>query len=291
MEGMKFMCKEKKLVIMFLFFAVTFADLYSPEVWYGFRTDSLFFSAGVGDTDSGKTVYYELIHKKQGEKNIVLSSKNIKATEREWTLAFSNVKKDVVGKDALWVKETIGDAKSKIYGPYGFIKSALLGNCDTITNYSGNVKNYEISENAKFLNSKSFSLQLAYNQNGLIIAFRDIKEKLTISIDPANSKTAFLAFANRIVILDADSKASFFYPERNIEAKTSDIQYKIRDWESDIAMFDNKSGKTIFIPWYDLGVKYENGRKFGIMIQCGDYSYPFGSSQYSPASWGNIILK
>ncbi|MDR0304462.1 MAG: hypothetical protein LBH98_06825 [Chitinispirillales bacterium] len=285
------MCKEKIFAIVSFIFVFTYADLYSPEVWYGFRSDSLVFSAGVSESDLNKTVYYELLYKKQGGKNSILASKNIKAVEREWTLAFSDIKKDVAGKDALWVKETIGDEKSKIYGPYGFVKNKLSEICDTAINYSGDIKNYELNKNTKFSDNKSFAIQFLHNQNGLIIVFGDVKEKITISIDPANSKTAFLAFANRIIMFDTDKKAAFFYPERSIVQKTSDIQYKIRDWEGDMTVSDGQNCKIIFIPWYDLGVKYENGRKFGFMIQHGDYSYPFGASSYSPASWGNIIIK
>lgn len=272
-------------------FAASFAELYSPAAWYGFRTDSLVFSAGTNDSDSSKTAVYELLEKRLGAKSNVLSTKTIKSDAREWSLVFAGPKKDVVGKDALWVKEAIGSEKPKIYGPYGFIKTPLLQSCDTLQKHSGTFKNYK-TDNVKFAGNDNLPLQIAYNKDGLIVAVGDAKEKITVSIDPANGKTAFLAFANRIIMCDTtDKKTSFFYPERNVDVKATDIQYKIRDWEGDMEVFNTKNGRVIFIPWYDLGIKYEDGRRFGIMIQNGDYSYPSGASPYSPASWGNAILK
>ena len=282
---------KKIFAVALSVFAASFAELYSPAAWYGFRTDSLVFSAGAGDSDTLKTVVYELLEKRLGAKSNVLSTKTIKPDAKEWSLVFTGLKKDVVGKDALWVKEAIGNEKAKIYGPYGFIKSPLLQTCDTLQKHSGSFKNYK-TDNVKFAGDDNLPLQISYNKDGLIIAVGASKEKITVSIDPANGKTAFLAFANRIIMCDTtDKKASFFYPERNVDVKATDIQYKIRDWEGDMEVFNSKNGRIIFIPWYDFGIKYEDGRKFGIMIQNGAYSYPVGASPYSPASWGNVILK
>jgi hypothetical protein len=38
-------------------------------------------------------------------------------------------------------------------------------------------------------------------------------------------------------------------------------------------------------------MKFENGRKFGFMLNNDKFSYPVKASPYSPALWGNIILK
>jgi hypothetical protein len=283
-ERVKVMNKNLFFAITVSFFAASFAELYSPEVWYSFRGDTLSFSAGVNDDDTGKTVRYELLQKNQDGKTTTLFSKLMKTDPKEWTLEFSGLKKDVVGKDALWVKETIdNDGNSKIYGPYGFVKSKLLENCDTLNSYSGDLKNFSLNADEIY--------KLAYNKNGLIVALGKKKDNLTVSIDPSNSKTAFLAFANRIIIYKPDESVSFFYPERNVETKTVAVQYKVRDWEGEMKIFDTANGKVLFIPWFDLGMKYENGRKFGFMINSDDFNYPAGASQYSPASWGNVILK
>jgi hypothetical protein len=178
----------------------------------------------------------------------------------------------------------VGNADSKNYGPYGLVRTELIEYCDTANIFSGDVKNFpvNIDETHKF----------AYNKNGLIIALNDTKGNLTISLDFANSKTAFLAFANRIIRFnDEDKSVEFLYPERSVDVKTTSVQYKVRDWEGDMKIYDATNGKVLFIPWYDLGIKFENGRKFGFMIHGDKFAYPVKASQYSPASWGNIILK
>jgi hypothetical protein len=268
-----------------LFSAASYAELYSPEIWYSFRTDTLRFSAGVSDADSGKTVHYELLQKNEEGRTSVLFSKSKRATENEWVLEFSGIKRDVVGRNALWVKETIGnDTQSKMYGPYGFIRTRLLESSDTANAYLGDIKNFSLNVDETF--------NFAYNRNGLIIALNDSKGNLTVSLDPANSKTAFLAFANRIIIFDAEDKSvSFYYPERSVDGKTSAIQYRIRDWEGDMKVFDTANGKVLFIPWYDLGMLYESGRRFGFMVHGDNFLYPAKASHHSPSTWGNIILK
>lgn len=268
-------------------FSLVFSELYSPEVWYGFRSDTLSFGAGVRNDDIGETVYYELIQKNPEGKSTLLFSKSIKPSkdETEYSLEFLGIKKDIVGKDALWIKETIGKNtdESKIYGPYGFIKTPLIETSDTAILFDGEAKNFLLPVGEKY--------KFTHNKNGLIIALGDLENDISFSIDAANSKTAFLAFANRIITFKAEEKTvSFFYPERNIE-KTAAIQYKVRDWEGKMVIFDTANGKVIFIPWFDLGIKYEDGRIIGYMINGNNFSYPANASQYSPSSWGNLILK
>ena len=285
------MKKHLVFAITYLFFTVSFAELYSPEVWHSFRSDTLKFSAGVTDEDSGKTVHYELLLKDQNEKSTAISMKTVKAVEKEWTLEFLGIKRDVTGKDALWIKETVvGNANSKTYGPYGLVRTKLLENCDSVSAFSGDVRKFSVGINESY--------KFAYNKNGLIVALNNSKGNLTISLDPANSKTAFLAFANRIIRFNVNAEdenedkiVEFLYPERNVENKTATVQYKVRDWEGDMKVYDVDNGKVLFIPWYDFGIIFENGRKFGFMVNGDNFAYPVKASQYSPASWGNIILK
>lgn len=269
------------------FFSLGFAELYSPEIWYSFRNDTLVFSAGTIAENTGP-IYYELQLKDAEGKTTVLSTKTIKPTaeESEWTLEFTGIKKDVSGKNALWLKETIAtsDEKAKIYGPYGFIKTKLIETSDSTFLFEGDVKNFLLNAGEKY--------KFAYNKNGLIIALGDLENDLTISLDPTNSKTAFLAFANRIIRFDAENKSiSFFYPEREIEKTKTAIQYKTRDWEGDMKVYDTANGKVMFIPWYDLGMNFETGRRFGFSVHGNSYAYPVKADRYSPATWGNIILK
>jgi len=274
-------------VIVLAFFSLGFSELYSPEIWYSFRSDTLVFSAGISSENTGP-IHYELQLKDAEGKTTILSTKTIKPTaeESEWALEFTGIKKDVVGKNALWVKETMvnSDEKSKIYGPYGLIRTKLIETSDTAFLFEGDVRNFLLNVGEKY--------KFAYNKNGLIIALGDLENDLTISLDPANSKTAFLAFANRIIIFKTESKSVlFFYPEREIEKTKTAIQYKTRDWEGDMKVFDTANGKVIFIPWYDLGMKFETGRRFGFAVHGNNFAYPVKADRYSPASWGNIILK
>lgn len=275
-------------IAILLFFTIGFSELYSPEVWFSFRNDTLIFSAGMSnDSSVNRMINYEILHKNPEGKTTTLFTKTIKPTvdETEWELRFTGLKKDFVGKDALWVKETIvsGKENPKIYGPYGFIKTKLIETSESIFLVEGDVRNFLLNVGEKY--------KFAYNQNGLIIALGDLENDLTISIDPTNSKTAFLAFANRIIIYRAEDKSiSFYYPERDIDKSTA-VQYKTRDWEGEMKIYDTANGKVMFIPWFDLGMKFEDGRKFGYMVNGNNFNYPIKANRYSPASWGNMILK
>jgi hypothetical protein len=275
------------VLLVLTIFSFGFSELYSPEVWFSFRRDTLVFSAGVSGDDVGEMVYYELIHKNPEAKSVTLFTKTIKPApdETEWTLEFTGLKRDFVGKNALWIKETVGSGtdKSKLYGPYGFVKTKLIETADTAFSFEGDVRNFLLNAGEKY--------RFAHNKNGLIIALGNLENDLTISLDPTNSKTAFLAFANRIIIFRTEDKSvSFFYPERSIE-KTAAILYKTRDWEGEMKIFDTANGKVIFIPWFDLGMKFESGRRFGFALHGDNFTYPVNADRYTPASWGNIILK
>jgi len=265
-------------------FSQCFSDLYSPEAWYSFRRDTLVFSAGVSD-DTDERVFYELIQRDETGRPTTLFTRTVRPTEeKEWTLEFPAPKRDVVGKDALWVKETIGSANPKVYGPYGFIHTKLIETGDSALVFSGELRNFSLNINETY--------KFAHNRNGLIIALGNTEDNLTVSIDPANSKTAFLAFANRIIMYNAENKSvEFYYPERSIDSRTMAVQYRIRDWEGEMQVFETANGVVIFIPWFDLGVKYEPGRRFGYMLNNEKFAYPARASHHSPASWGNLILQ
>ena len=271
-------------VIVSALFSLGFSELYYPGVWHSFRREPLVFSAGISEY-TGETIQYELVQINEHGKESVLFTRAVKPAqdEKEWTLEFSGLRREVVGKDALWIRETIGNATPKIFGPYGFIRTKLIETEGTASSFEGDVRNFALSvgETHKF----------AHNRNGLIIALGNSDTDITISLDMANSKTAFLTFSNRIIIFRAEDKSiSFFYPERSVNRDRA-VEYRLRDWEGEMRVFDTANGKVIFIPWFDLGMQYEIGRRFGFAIHGNNLTYPVNASRHSPASWGNIILK
>ncbi|MCL2844485.1 MAG: hypothetical protein FWE23_03405 [Chitinivibrionia bacterium] len=276
---------QKYLIIAMAlsFVATSFAELYSPDAWSSFRRDTLEFSVGVNDADSGKIVNYELQHRDENGRMTVLSTQSRRANEAEWTLMFSGIRRETVGQSALWVQEKIG-GNTRVYGPYGLIRTPLLETADTISLFNDDVNNFPLGADDIY--------RFAYNRNGLFVGINTSRGDLTVSLDPANSKTAFLAFANRIVRYNAEQQTlEFLFPERSIEQRTMAIQYRVRDWEGDMRVHSIANGKLVFIPWHDLGMLFEAGRRFGFMVHGTGFAYPAKASRHAPATWGNLILQ
>ena len=271
-------------LIVLMFFSLGFSDVHFPQPWYSFRGDTLTFGAGLrGGTD--EAVHYELLMIDENGKYTHLFSRTIRPAQEqnEWTVSFTGLRRDVVGRNSLWLKQSIGSQSPTVHGPFGFIKTPLIETADTAFVFEGDVRNFALSvgETHKF----------AHNQNGLIIAIGDSETDITISLDLANSKTAFLAFSNRKVIFRAENRSvEFHYPERNTTILNA-IQYRLRNWEGDMRVFDSANGKIVFIPWFDLGIRYEIGRRFGFAVHGDNFTQPENASRHSPASWGNIILR
>jgi hypothetical protein len=277
------MQKYLATVMVLSFLATSFAELYSPDAWFSFRRDTLSFSVGVNAADSGKTVHYELQHRDERGRMTVLATQSRRAIDSEWTLEFAGIRRETVGQSALWVQEKI-DGNSRVFGPYGLIRTPLSEETDAIVVFNDDVNNFPLGADDRY--------RIAYNRNGLFVGINTSKGDLTVSLDPANSKTAFLAFANRIVRFNAEQQTlEFLFPDRSVEQKAMVIQYRVRDWEGDMKVHNIANGKLAFIPWHEMGMLFETGRRFGFMVHGNNFNYPAKASRHTPATWGNLILQ
>lgn len=259
----------------------------SPVQWRSVRTNDVpvFFLAD--STVAGSIMTLTLVENSSGR---VVESKRITVVEGGNTDTLKVVNPFTDGDSFYSLKWSIGE-ESGVLAPFSV--TPVDGGIDSLAlavPTANEEATFENASNAEpIFSSNETSIRMTWNPTSLVVVVES-DEKVSLSIDPANLKGGFLSYSDRSIAIDFENETtSFTYNTRSLGE--NGIAYEEESWDGDLKSEIKENVAIITIPWYDLGVKAFAGRQIGFLVNGESVSFPEGSSENAPATWGNILLK
>ncbi len=259
----------------------------SPVQWRSVRTNDVpvFFLAD--STVAGSTMTLTLVENNNGR---VIKRKRVTVAEGGNTDTIRVANPFTDGENYYSLKWSVGE-ESGVLAPFSVtpIDGGIDPNALAVSTANEETTFENATNTEPVFSSDETSVRMSWNPTSLVLVVKS-DENVSISIDPANLKGGFLSYSDRSVDVDFESEeTTFSYNTRSFSE--NGIVYEAQSWSGDLTSEVKEDVAIITIPWYDLGVKAFAGRQLGILINGESIAFPEGSSENSPATWGNILLK
>jgi len=286
------MIKQSGAMLCAVAFSVSAASVAfnSPAQWGTLRSNSISTSFVVDSTLVGKPILLIITENVTGvEKTIATKSVVLKDQSNEVVIPVST---DVIGGAGyLSLKWKVG-SQDGIVAPFAIapISNMIDPSSPKAVTLNGDPTAAGIkSSGAVPLKVNQSDVLFGWNPGALAFVVRG-SGVVEISLDIDNSKSSFLSFSDRKIVVDFDSsRVSYFFSSR--KAKQNEIVYTNEIWTGDMKGSVKDGECMVTLPWYDLGAKPFSGRQLGLFVRQGDSMFPVAGQETTPATWGNILLK
>ncbi len=263
----------------------------SPVSWGTVRSSELTTKFIVDSSLIGSPIKLTLTSNVDGKEKVV-SSKSItlESVNNEYTFAVS--KPVPGGSDYHAIKWEVADQSGEI-APFGMapVSNSIDPNALVAAQTSDEVtsKTYKSIKGISPITLGENEVSFAWTPKSLsyIVAGSG---KVTLSLDPSNSKGSFVAYANRSVTIDFD-KNSVKYNYNTRKVSKNEIVFTEKKWDGEMSETVENGVAIVNIPWYELGSKPFAGRQLGVVVTSGESLAPNSAIELAPATWGNLILK
>ncbi len=263
----------------------------SPISWGTVRSNDVTTSFIVDSALIGSPITLTLSENVDGKKTTVLSKKIIvESINNEFTFPVSKPVPGGTGYHSISWK--VNDESGEI-APFGIapVSNKIDKNAIPVIQTSEEVTaaSHKTLKGTSPVTLDNNSVAFAWNPKSLSVLVTGTG-KVTVALDPSNSKGSFIAYANRSVTVDFD-KSSINYGYYTRELSKSKILFSKKEWSGDMKGSITEGVAIISIPWYELGAKPFTGRQMGVLIKNEDSFVPQTAIPFAPATWGNFILK
>ena len=277
----------------------------SPLAWVTQRNDSITIRAQIDTSQIKKKEFalsVDLVNADMKKK--ALAKKSFKVTDYTAEFAVGTIGQNLVGGlSYIKINWSIpGTANKGFISPIGIVAldkmpqtpplviARVQDGADAAA-IAGVVQDYRTVAGSK--------VALAWNKDAFHIVL--VKQEkaapgtLRFSFDGKNAKNAFLSFADRVVMYQADKDSLWgLHYSRQMNGDT--VKYVEKPWPNEVKKSVSGDKIVIRIPWYDSGIIPFDGRKFGLCMAAFDAkgkqteSSPASAQFFLPGTWSDVEL-
>ncbi len=145
----------------------------------------------------------------------------------------------------------------------------------------------------------SANFAFAWNKSAFYIVLQKAQSPVPgtvrFAFDGKNGKHAFLSFADRVVLYNAE-KDSLFGLHFTQQLSGDTVKYAEKVWPNELTKTAVNDKIVIRVPWYDIGIVPSDERRFGLGIVTCDESgnqqsaLPQSAVFYNPGTWCDLRL-
>ncbi len=282
--------------------AITFNG---PSAWVTQRNDSITVRAQLDTAQLKKKEVVISVDLVSGKKSVKsLAKKSFKVQDIAGDFAVGPVKQSLVGGTSfIRIGWSIPGTDNKgILAPLGIVSLDKLPPPPVVSvaRVSDGADAAAIAAAVKDVDFKTVAnvkLALVWNKGalGIVVAAGKMPGTVRFSVDAKNGKNAFLSFADRVVMYDAE-KDSVWGVHFSRELSADSIAYTQKPWPNEFKKGVAGDKVVIMVPWYDTGVIPFEERVIGLGITvfgangAQTAALPAAASFYLPGTWGDYQL-